>query len=106
MGFAIIEMHFAKPTACNSLRQSPPASGGRSPERQVKGLILFRAGTKHRGNHYKYLLVVAATQTISIMPSCLNFLGEAGMGSRRRGSGRRKVGRKKRRMRAKIRHRK
>jgi len=34
------------------------------------------------------------------------FLGVSGMGSRRRGSGRRKVGRKKRRMRAKIRHRK
>src|SRR5262245_29109325 len=32
--------------------------------------------------------------------------GEMIMGSRRRGSGRRKVGRKKRRMRAKIRHRK
>jgi hypothetical protein len=32
--------------------------------------------------------------------------GELIMGSRRRGSGRRKVGRKKRRMRAKIRHRK
>jgi hypothetical protein len=31
---------------------------------------------------------------------------EKNMGSRRRGSGRRKVGRKKRRMRAKIRHRK
>jgi hypothetical protein len=31
---------------------------------------------------------------------------EIRMGSRRRGSGRRKVGRKKRRMRAKIRHRK
>ena len=32
--------------------------------------------------------------------------GVGGMGSRRRGTGRRKVGRKKRRMRAKIRHRK
>ncbi len=31
---------------------------------------------------------------------------EVDMGSRRRGSGRRKVGRKKRRMRARIRHRK
>jgi hypothetical protein len=33
-------------------------------------------------------------------------LKEVAMGSRRRGTGRRKVGRKKRRMRAKIRHRK
>ena len=37
---------------------------------------------------------------------CLAVFGELIMGSRRRGSGRRKVGRKKRRMRAKIRHRK
>src|SRR5439155_9866107 len=47
---------------------------------------------------------LAILTIISILSVAL--LGEYGMGSRRRGSGRRKVGRKKRRMRAKIRHRK
>ena len=39
-------------------------------------------------------------------PGAFDLPEEVNMGSRRRGSGRRKVGRKKRRMRAKIRHRK
>jgi hypothetical protein len=54
--------------------------------------------------------IIAVMIIESIMPSLsTGSKGDGGgkfMGSRRRGSGRRKVGRKKRRMRAKIRHRK
>jgi hypothetical protein len=49
---------------------------------------------------------MSASDTAWINPTeDIDTIEENRMGSRRRGSGRRKVGRKKRRMRAKIRHR-
>jgi hypothetical protein len=59
------------------------------------------AGLKHWPNWLALIKSVTAE-----LNTGFELFGGYFMGSRRRGSGRRKVGRKKRRMRAKIRHRK